>query len=79
MLLNACKDVGLAVNAVKTKYMEIGQTETCLHYTTRYKGIIDVWEQKKSRTFNDMLRPVVINGLEMGEDTTLYTKMKIKF
>ena len=25
MLLNACKDIGLAVNNGKTKYMEIGQ------------------------------------------------------
>ena len=25
MLLNACKDIGLAVNAGKTKYMEIGR------------------------------------------------------
>ena len=24
MLLNACKDIGLAVNTGKTKYMEIG-------------------------------------------------------
>ena len=24
MLLNACKDIGLAVSTVKTKYMEIG-------------------------------------------------------
>ena len=30
MLLNACKDIGLAVNIGKTKYMEIG----------RYRGII---------------------------------------
>ena len=25
VLLNACKDIGLAVNTGKTKYMEIGQ------------------------------------------------------
>ena len=25
MLLNACKDIGLAVNIGKTKYMEIGR------------------------------------------------------
>ena len=25
MLLNACKDIGLAVNTGKTKYMEIGR------------------------------------------------------
>ena len=25
MLLNACKDIGLSVNAGKTKYMEIGR------------------------------------------------------
>ena len=25
MLLNACKDIGLAVNTWKTKYMEIGR------------------------------------------------------
>ena len=30
MLLNACKDIGLAVNTGKTKYMEIG----------RHQGII---------------------------------------
>ena len=30
MLLNACKDIGLAVNIGKTKYMEIG----------RHRGII---------------------------------------
>ena len=27
VLLNACKDIGLAVNIGKTKYMEIGPTE----------------------------------------------------
>ena len=30
MLLNACKDIGLAVNIGKTKYMEIG----------RHRGVI---------------------------------------
>ena len=25
MLLNACKDIGLAVNSEKTKYMEVGR------------------------------------------------------
>ena len=30
MLLNACKDIGLAVNTRKTKYMEVG----------RYRGMI---------------------------------------
>ena len=27
VLLNACKDVGLAVNTGKTKYMEIGRNQ----------------------------------------------------
>jgi len=41
VLLNACKDIGLAVNTGKTKYMQIG----------RHRGMTANAHVKKVKTF----------------------------
>ena len=64
MLLNACKDIGLAVNTGKTKYMEIG----------RHRGMVanahirigsNSYEKVKSFKY---LGPLVTNQNSIEED-----------
>ena len=53
MLLNACKDVGLAVNTGETKYMEIGRHRGVITYYIRIGS--NSYEKVKTFKYLDSL------------------------
>ena len=68
MLLNACKDIGLAANTGKTKYMEIG----------RHRGIIANAHIKIGSNFYEKVETFKYLGSLLTNQTSIQKEIKFR-
>ena len=68
MLLNACKDIGLAVNTRKTKYMEMG----------RYRGMIANAQVKIGSNFYEKVKTFKYIGSLLTNQNSIQEEIKCR-
>ena len=69
MLLNACKDIGLAVNTGKTKYVEIG----------RNQGVIENAHIKMGSTSYEKVKKNKYLGSLLANQNSIHEEIKCSF